>query len=141
MCEQHKAAARAVFEVWASGELEKLDAFVAADVVHHDPYDPYACEGLAGLKKAIGTYREAFPDVRFTIEAQIAEGDRVATRWTSTATHAGELMGAAPTGKRVTLTGIAIDRFEGGKIVEGWRSWDMLRMLRSIGAIPGRRTA
>jgi steroid delta-isomerase-like uncharacterized protein len=137
--EQNKAAARAVFEVWASGALERLDELVGRDVVHHDPYDPHASDGREGMKKTIAIYREAFPDVQFTIEDQIAEGDTVATRWTSTATHGGEL-GAAPTGKRVTLTGITIDRFEGGKIVEAWRSWDVLRMLRSIGAIP-RRTS
>lgn len=134
--EQNKAAARAVFDVWTSGALEKLDELVAPDVVHHDPYDPHASDGRDGMKKAIAIYRDAFPDVRFTSEDQIAEGDRVATRWTSTATHGGQLMGAAPTGSRVTLTGVTIDRFDGGRIVEAWRNWDMLRLLRGIGAIP-----
>jgi uncharacterized protein len=130
---RNKAAARAVFEVWASGALERLDALVAPDVVHHDPYDPDASEGLEGMKTTITTYRDAFPDVRFTIEDQIAAGDEVATRWTSTATHRGPLMGAAPSGKRVTLTGLTIDRFAGGKIVEAWRNWDVWRLVRSIG--------
>jgi steroid delta-isomerase-like uncharacterized protein len=131
--EQNKAAARAVFEVWASGALERLDELVGRDVVHHDPYDPHASHGREGMKQAIAIYRDAFPDVRFTIEDQIAEGDKVATRWTSTATHMGHLMGAAPTGTRVTLSGVTIDRFEAGKIVEAWRNWDVWRLVRSIG--------
>jgi steroid delta-isomerase-like uncharacterized protein len=139
--EQNKAAARAVFEVWASGTLERLDELVARDVAHHDPYDPHASDGREGMKKTIAIYRGAFADVQFTIEDQIAEGDEVATRWTSIATHSGRLMGAAPTGRRVVVTGITIDRFERGKIVEAWRSWDMLRMLSSIGADPDRRPA
>lgn len=126
MSERNKAAARTVFEVWTTGELERLDELVAPDVVHHDPYDPHAADGLEGMKRSILSNRTAFPDLTLTVEDQVAEGDTVATRWTGTMTHAG---GPA------AITGITIDRFEGGRIVEAWRSMDMLGLQRAIGAI------
>ena len=126
MTDKHKAAARIAFEVWSTGDLERLDEFVSPDVVHHDPYDPHGAEGLVGIKKSIARNRETYPDLHIVIDDQVAEGDRVATRWTGTMTHHG---------KRVTLKGITIDRFENGKIVEAWRSMDMLSLFRQTGAI------
>jgi predicted ester cyclase len=134
--ERNKAAARAEFEVWSTGELDRLDELVAPDVVHHDPYDPHAAEGLEGLKKTIRLNRRAFPDMRITVEDQLAEGDKVTTRWTATMTHEGELGDVAPTGRRATIGGITIERFEDGKVVEAWRSMDTLALLRGIGALP-----
>jgi steroid delta-isomerase-like uncharacterized protein len=134
--EHNKAAARAEFEAWSSGELDRLDELVAPDVVHHDPYDPNAAGGLDGLKKTIALNREAFPDLRITVEDQLAEDDKVTTRWTATMTHEGDLGGVAASGKRVTLSGITIERFEDGKVVEAWRSMDTLGLLRGIGALP-----
>ena len=78
----------------------------------------------------------AFPDGRWTIEGQVAEGDKVATRWSFTGTHQGELMGVAPTGKRVTASGMVIDRIVEGKIVEEWEEWDALGMMQQMGATP-----
>jgi steroid delta-isomerase-like uncharacterized protein len=135
MSEQNKAASRAVFEIWTTGELERLDHYVAADVVHHDPYDPNGSNGIEGHRRTIATNRKAFPDMAITIEDQIAEGDRLATRWTSTMTHSGALGGLPPTGNPVTISGITVERFEDGKVVEAWRSMDTLGLLRQIGAI------
>ena len=80
-------------------------------------------------------YRQAFPDFRFTVEDQLAEGDRVATRWTWQGTHSGEFMGAAPTGKEVKITGMTIHWLRNGKIQEGWFNWDFLVELRQIGVV------
>lgn len=135
--EHNKAAARAVFGVWSTGEIERLDELVAPDVVHHDPYDPHAAEGLVGMKRTIELNRNAFPDMQLTVEDQVAEGDKVVTRWRGEMTHKGELGGAAPTGRRVTITGITIDRFDDGKIVEAWRSMDTFGLLQGIGALGG----
>jgi len=121
--EANKAASRAAFDAWSTGRLDLLDRFVSPTVVHHDPYDPHGAEGLAGMKKTIERNRARYPDLRIAVEDQLAENDKVATRWTSTMTH---------NGKRVTLAGITIDRFENGLIVEAWRSRDMLSFLRQI---------
>jgi predicted ester cyclase len=124
MSERNKSVSRVAFEVWSSGELDRLDEFVAIDVVHHDPYDPHGADGLAGMKKAIMRNRTVFSDLRMTVDDQLAEGSKVATRWTATMTHEG---------KAVTLKGITIDRFENGTIVEAWRCMDMLDFLRQTG--------
>jgi steroid delta-isomerase-like uncharacterized protein len=124
-----------VFEVWGTGDLDRLDDLVAADVVHHDPYDPNGDRGLEGMKRTIEVNRTAFPDMRLEVEDQVAEGDKVVTRWRGEMTHLGELGGVAPSGEHVTITGITIDRFEEGRIVEAWRSMDTLGLLRGIGAI------
>ena len=127
MSEQNKAAARAAFEAWNTGELSLLDQYIAAGVIHHDPYDPNGAHGLAGMKSSIRRNRENTPDLTITIEEQIAEGNKVATRWTATMTRQG---------KKVSLKGVTIDRFENGKIVEAWRTIDMLALLQQTGAIP-----
>ena len=135
MSEGNKASARAVFEAWSTGELERLDDLVSANVVHHDPYDPNGERGLEGMKRTIALNRAAFPDMRLEVEDQIAEGDKVVTRWRGEMTHLGELGGAPPSGNQVTISGITIDRFENGKIVEAWRSMDTLGLMRGIGAL------
>jgi steroid delta-isomerase-like uncharacterized protein len=136
MSEENKAAARKVFEAFSTGDVDSLDDVVAADAVDHDTQNPRASEGLEGLKKQIAMYREAFPDLRITVEDQIAEGDMVVTRWTGTGTHQGDGLGVPASGKSTTVTGIGIDRFEGGMIVEVWGNWDTLGLLQQIGAVP-----
>jgi steroid delta-isomerase-like uncharacterized protein len=133
--EQNKAAAAVVFAVWNGGDHELLDQVVASDVIHHDPYDPHAADGLEGMKATIGRQREVFPDLHITIDDQVAENDRVATRWTAAMTHQGSLTGEPPTGKAVTLAGITIDRFADSRIVEAWRSMDTLHLLGAIGVV------
>jgi predicted ester cyclase len=124
--ERNKAAARAEFEIWSTGELDRLGELVAEDVVHHDPYDRNAADGLVGLRKSIEANHAAFANLKIEVEDQVAEGDRVATRWRATMTH--------PEAGKVQMPGITIERFVEGKVVESWRSMDMLGMLRQIGA-------
>lgn len=125
MSEQNKAASGVAFEVWSSGALDRLDEFIAVDVIHHDPYDPFGADGLAGMKKLIRKNRDLYPDLQISIEDQIAEGDKVATRWIASMTQ---------NGKRVTLRGVTIDRFDDGKIVEAWRCMDMLGLRQQTAA-------
>jgi len=136
MSDKNKAVARAVFDVFNGADPAELDDVVAPDAVDHDPYNPFREEGREGLKKVISMYREAFPDLEFTIEDQIAEGDKVVTRWVGGGTHQGELMGVAPTGKTSTVTGIGIDRIDNGQVVEAWGNWDALGMFQQLGLVP-----
>ena len=80
--EQNKAGARVAFEVWSTGHRQKLDGFVATDVVHHDPYDRHGADGLHCIKTSIARSRDQNPDLQIVVHDQIAEGDKVATRWT-----------------------------------------------------------
>jgi predicted ester cyclase len=81
-------------------------------------------------------YRDAFPDVLMSVEDQVAEGDKVVTRWIASGTHQGDMMGIAPTGNRVTVAGTSVERIVDGKIEETWDNYDALGMMQQIGAIP-----
>ena len=81
-------------------------------------------------------YLVSFPDWQFAVEDQVADGDKVTTRWTAKATHSGLLEGIAPTGKALAVTGILISRLEDGKMVEDWENFDEFGMMRQVGALP-----
>jgi predicted ester cyclase len=117
--EENKALVRRAFEEgWNTGNLDVFDEVDAPDHVLHDPSVPEDVVGIDGIKGFASVFLQAFPDLHFTIEEQIAEGDKVVTRWTSSATHKGELMGIAPTGNRTGVSGVTISRISGGKLVE-----------------------
>ena len=137
MSAENKALARRlVEEAFNAGRLDVTEELVASDFVGHDPSLPEEVRGPAGVKELIAGYRAAFPDIRITIEDQIADGDYVVSRWSGTGTHQGELMGMPATGKQATVTGITIDRIVDGRIVESWDNWDTLGMMQQLGAIP-----
>jgi len=137
MSAENKALARRlVEEAFNAGRLEVVDELVASDFVEHDPSLTEEVRGPAGVKELITGYRAAFPDIRITIEDQIADGDYVVSRWSGTGTHQGELMGMPATGKQATVTGITIDRIADGRIAESWDNWDTLGLMQQLGAIP-----
>ena len=113
MSDQNKALVRRAFEeVWNQSKLTVIDELIASNAVYNDPNVPGGkLTGPEGVKQFVQIYRTAFPDVRVTINDQIAEGDKVVTRWTATGTHKGQLMGIAPTNKPATVTGIDVARF------------------------------
>jgi len=122
-------------EVINQGDLDLIDAIFAADYVDHLSGGP-DFHGRAGLKEFFGILRQGFPDAQFTVEDRIVDEDRIAVRWTMHATHQGEFKSIPPTGKAVTVTGIAIHRFAGGQIQESWDCYDALGLLQQLGAIP-----
>jgi predicted ester cyclase len=130
------AARRVLEEGFSGGRLEVLDELCAANFVDHDPI--LGDQDLEAAKRTIASYREAFPDLSFTIDDIMACGDKVVTRWTAQGTFQNEFMGLQPTGERGDpVHGIGIDRFdEDGKIVEAWGQWDTLTFMRDIGALP-----
>lgn len=136
----NQAASRRFFEeAFSQGKLEVLDEIASPDYQDHDPQNPFAeTRGPQGARDLISMYRKAFPDVKMTVEEVIAEGDNVVVRWSARGTHSGELMGMAPTGKQVEVSGITIDRYVDGKSVEGWTNWDTLGLMQQIGAAPAR---
>ena len=134
MSEENKALARLSWEIVTEGAQAPLEEVYAADFVFHQPDEDI--HGVEGLRQFVSMIFEAFPDFRVTLEDEIAEGDKVVSRWTGQGTHKGELMGIAPTGNQVRVTGITIHRIEDGKIVEEWENFDALGMMQQIGAIP-----
>jgi len=136
--EQNKAISRRfLVEVFGQGKLSVADEIVAADHVDHGPSTlPGMPTGPEGSKMVVTIYRNAFPDIHFTIDEQIAEGDKVVTRWTGRGTHKGELAGIPATGKSATVTGVGVDRIVNGKIVESWGIFDQFGMMQQLGIIP-----
>ncbi len=130
---------RLLEETFNDGNFALIDEFVAPQAVNHDPAEPAHMRGLRGpevLKRTVQIYRTAFPDVRMTVDDVITAGDKVALRWHSEGTHRGELEGLAPTGNRGSVTGISIDQWRDGKVVESWTEWDNLGLARQVGAAP-----
>ncbi len=108
-----------------------VDEFFAVDFVSHNN-PPGFPEGVEGVKRFFATFCDAFPDVSVEIDELVVDGDRVAVATTFTGTHEGELMGVAPTGRRVSVTGIDIVREAGGKIVEHRGLTDIVGLMRQL---------
>ena len=125
---------RLVEEPW-KGDLSVVDEFIDRSYVGYDPAVPEPLRGPDGFKENISTYRTAFSDARITVDDQIAEGDKVATRWTARGTHDGDLMDI-PTGKQVEISGLTISRLANGKVVEGYVNWDTFGMMQQLGVVP-----
>jgi steroid delta-isomerase-like uncharacterized protein len=127
---------RAYYEtVWSRGETERAAEFLAPDVVDHDPLPfPDRRPGADGVVQVVGIVRAGIPDLERTIEDQIAEGDRVVTRFLDRGTHAGELLGIAPTGRAVVVRGINIERVSDGRITELWHIEDIAGLVAQITA-------
>jgi steroid delta-isomerase-like uncharacterized protein len=108
-----------------------LDEFFAADFTSHN-MPPGLPAGREGVKAFFGMFRDAFPDVEVTIDELVAEGDRAAVATTMSGTHTGEVMGIAPTGRRVSVTGIDMVRVEDGRIVEHRGLTDTVGLMRQL---------
>ncbi len=133
--EANKALVRQFVAAADQRDFDRASACLSPDVVVH----------LAGAPGPLDfptffqfgqMWHAAFPDEQTSFDDQVAEGDRVVSRMTSTATHTGEFQGIPPTGKRIMVTGIWIDRIADGKIVERWGVVDMLSVLQQLGVIP-----
>lgn len=133
--ENNKSIVKKAISIWSTGNVQAVDEVYSANCVHHQQQQSgsQSLKGPDSLKKFIQEFRSAFPDYKDTIEDQIAEGNKVVTRFTSQGTQKGSLMGIAPTNKKATWTGIVIDRIENGKIVESWVNWDKCGMLQQLG--------
>jgi predicted ester cyclase len=134
--EDNKALVRRFFEDgWNKQNLALVDELLSADYVDHN-LPPGFPPTRDGFKQSASTYWSGFPDGRIEIEDQVAEGDTVVTRWSGRATHTGEFMQIAPTGKQVAVDGITINRVAGGKFVETWLQFDRLGLLQQLGVVP-----
>ncbi len=122
-------------EVWNQGNISVLDEIIDPSFINHTPSTPEPIMGPDDLKPVVIILRAGFPDLKFTIEDEIYEGDKVVVRCTMQGTHLGHLFGIPPTGKFMRVNQIQIDRIVGDKIVEHWRVTDELAMYRQVGVI------
>lgn len=136
MSAENKALVRRyVEEVLNNRNLILIDELFAPTFIDHDSSMPEA-KGPAGVKRLAAIVHTSFPDLHFTIEDMVAEGDKVVYRYSVRGTHQNEFMGIAATGRRISFTGIHIYRVGGGQLQEEWENWDTLGVMRQLGALP-----
>lgn len=133
--EQNKDLLRkAVEEIWNKGNFDMLKEMVSDNFVIHFPREEI--RGIENIKEFYTELRKAFPDIRFTIVDQVAEGSKVVTYWSASGTQKGEFKGIPATGKKVTFTAMDIDKISDGKFVECRTNMDELGLMQQLGVIP-----
>jgi steroid delta-isomerase-like uncharacterized protein len=130
---QASVSARRSWEIVNQHNPDLIDGIYGTDFVWHEPDQDI--RGSEEARQFVTMFFDAFPDLNVTVEDEIAEGDKVVTRWTIRGTHQGDLEGIAPTGKQIVLQGITIHRIEGDKIVEEWERYDNLGLMQQLGVV------
>jgi steroid delta-isomerase-like uncharacterized protein len=135
--EENKALARRELqEIFAAGgSFDAAEEIYALNYISHQPAGDEDLHGPEAIKQFAAGMREAFPDLEIIIEDQIAEGNKVVTRFRTHGTHQGELWGIPPEGKEVEITNMSICRIEGGKMAEEWPAPDRLGMMQQLGVM------
>jgi steroid delta-isomerase-like uncharacterized protein len=137
MSDDNKALARRFYEdAINTGNLDLLDEFIADDFVDHEALPGMPTTGPDAAKAALGMFKAAFSDIKFTVEDLIAEGDKVVARATVTGTHDGDFAGIPPTGKSFSISTIDIIEFRDGKAITHWGVTDQAAMMQQLGLAP-----
>jgi steroid delta-isomerase-like uncharacterized protein len=132
----NKELSRRFTELFSTGDETVADEVLGAEVLFHGTVGDGELRGIEAIKAFVAGYRRAFPDAVSTVEDQVAEGDKVVTRWRARGTHQGPLGGLPATGREFEMTGVTIERFAAGKIVEVWVARDEPGFLRQLGVVP-----
>jgi predicted ester cyclase len=127
---------RGLEEIYVQGDLDLADELVHPDFVDHEPSHPGQPTGPESVKQTVRRLRTAFGELRFDVEDEIAEGDKVVQLVTMSGRHTGPLMGREPTGREFAVRHIYIWRIADGQIAEHWGSRDDLGLLEQIGLLP-----
>ncbi len=123
-------------EIWNRGNVDVADELLAPHaILHETAAGGDGIQRLADFKAMARAFRRAIPDVQFRVDATVQNGEQAAARVTVTGTHSGPGLGAAPTGRSFTITGIVMIRCSDGRIVEGWSSFDMLGQFEQLGLV------
>ena len=134
--EQLKVAAQNFIEKGLNQkDMSAFEAYFSPDLTDH-ALPPGLPSGLEGRKMFGAALLAAFPDLHVHVEDLVTDGEKIVTRYSVHGTHKGELMGIPPTGKAVSIGGIAIDRFENGQSIEHWEFYDQMGMMQQLGVIP-----
>lgn len=134
--ETNKLVMRRFLEFINTASESLAQELISPDAIFHVPGRPEPMRGPAGYLAIIGMMRGGFPDIQWTLEEMVAEGDKVAARFTMRGTHRGTFFGAPPTGKMIAVQAMNIYRLSDGRFVEENGQPDMLGLLQQIGAVP-----
>ena len=133
------ASNAAIVQRLISDGLNQHSLSVMRDLMRDTTYHLPLVGELRGeaLMQFFDSLLSGFPDVQRNVDEQLTDGrQHVVTRWTMTGTHQGEFLGIAPTGKRVSITGISVYLISGGRIVQEWHQWDSLGLMQQLGVVP-----
>jgi steroid delta-isomerase-like uncharacterized protein len=130
--ENKELVQRVYGEIINGGEVERAGELIDEDYVDHQGF-PGVPPGLDGFKALVSAFRTAFPDITYTIDDIVAEGDRVVTRVHIRGTHQAEFLGVAATGAHIEIPAIDVMRLEGGKVVEHWGVTDVMMLMEQFG--------
>ncbi|MFC5799563.1 ester cyclase [Streptomyces formicae] len=131
----NEAACRRFFtEALPGGDAGVFGELLTADYRDHDPANPRDVVGVEAFLREVAAWRAGF-DFTFTVEDQIADGERVCTRWTWNGLHKGEFLGVTPTGRRMAMTGTTVHRCREGLICESWWQYDRLGLMGRLGVL------
>jgi ketosteroid isomerase-like protein len=121
-------------DLWNTGDMSLADDIVARDCLVRAwvPFPIDFARGPDAVRHLVFFYHMVFSDIRVVVDQIVAEGDTVVVRWTARGRHTGHLLGIVPTGRETVTTGIDMLRIAGGKIAEGWVSWDTLSLLDQL---------
>ena len=135
--ENEKFVYRWFDEVWNEGRVEAVDEMFAADGIAHG-LGEYGRDAIGpeAFKPFVRRLKAAFPDLRFTVDGTIEQGDQIATRFSVTMTHTGDDLGFPATGRHAEVTGISVCRIKDGQIVEAWNNWDVYGLMQQLDSNP-----
>jgi steroid delta-isomerase-like uncharacterized protein len=123
-------------EVWNQGKVETVYRFMTAEsVIHHADESGKDIRGPEEFLVFFHRLRGAFPDQRVTVDEVIGSGDKMACRITVTATHTGDHLGFAATGRTIRIPGMSVAHLRDGKLVEAWNMWDVFAMMQQLGIL------
>jgi steroid delta-isomerase-like uncharacterized protein len=134
--EKNKLVMKRFVEFINTGSEQLAGELISPDAIFYVPGQPEPMRGPAGYLAIIGMMRGGFPDIQWTLEDIVAEGDKVAARFTMRGTHQGNFFGVPPSGKPIKVQAMNFYRFTNGQIVEEYGQPDMLGLLQQIGAVP-----
>ena len=126
-------ARRFMEDCWNQGKMDAFSELVSNDCRYHDSVFPSIQSGLDNIRQHIGNCRNGFPDLHFTIEDMIAEGNEVVIHWKASGTHKGQFLGMQPTNRNATVSGTSINRIDNGKITEQWSDWNLMSLMEQLG--------
>ena len=134
MTEEIKKIVRKYFEtVWNEGDPSAVDEILAEGYVAHIANISSAIRGVEQFKQFITLFRALSPNLNFVVEDQLAEGDKVATRWTARNWGSGGSLPLSSTGDEIAVTGITIHKVADGRLTESWDNWDAITAFQAMG--------
>lgn len=126
-----------VTKLWSTGKAEVAEQLYGTNAQRSDPNQPGPIHGMQGILSYVAEVRTGFPDFKLEVNTAVRDGDKLAAEWTGTGTHQGEFQGIAPTGRRIQISGMAINRVENGQIAEERIYFDRLGLFEQLGVAVG----